>query len=82
MFMRTGLRAHLEVHRALSGGPEEGSRENIGNFRVAGMDVGDVLEAPSGCEGPSLHPAGRAFVHEPGVEDRGCGGEAARSAGG
>jgi hypothetical protein len=26
-----------------------------------------------------LHPAGGAFVHEPGVEDQGCGGEAAGS---
>jgi hypothetical protein len=52
----------------------------MGDFRVAGMDVmGDVLEAPSGCGGTSLHPAGGAFVHEPRVEDWGCGGEAAGS---
>jgi hypothetical protein len=79
MFTQTRT-SSFEVHHALSGGPrEEGSGENTGDFHVAGMDVGDVLEAPSGCEGTSLHPAGGAFVREPGVEDRGCGGEAAGS---
>jgi hypothetical protein len=65
----------------LEGQRIEGSGENIGNFRVAAMDVGDVLKSPSGCDCPSLHPAGGAFVHEPGVEDRGCMGEAAGSGG-